>query len=94
MLTAKLTMVIEPSRKFVKTFQKTPTKIQLAFEQRINIFRSNPTDPLLNNHPLKGKYSGCRSINITGDWRVIFREFNNYGLVSLETIGTHSQLYK
>jgi addiction module RelE/StbE family toxin len=87
-------MIIEPTRKFVKTFSKTPAKIQLAFEQRIELFRNSPFHPLLNNHALTGKYAGFRSINITGDWRVVFREFDNYHLVSLETIGTHSQLYK
>lgn len=87
-------MIIQPSKKFAKAFEKIPAKIQLAFEQRIEIFRNNPFHPLLNNHALTGKYSDFRSINITGDWRTIFQEFNNYRLVSLETIGTHNQLYK
>ena len=87
-------MVIKAKKKFTKTFNKTPAKIQLAFTQRVDIFRNNPFDSQLNNHALGGKYQGYRSINITGDWRAIFREFNNYKLVSFETLGTHSQLYK
>lgn len=87
-------MVISARKKFRKNFKKVPAKIRLAFAQRVDIFRANPLHPLLNNHALDGKYFGFRSINITGDWRAIFREDGNYKFVTFETIGTHSQLYK
>ena len=74
--------------------RKADKKIQSAFFERLRLFEDNPFYPMLDNHRLTGKYEGCRSINITGDWRAIFREFENYGLVSFETLGTHSQLYK
>ena len=87
-------MVIEYKKAFWKRIAKAPVKIPMATAERIKIFANNPFDPLLNNHKLSGKYHGCRSINITGDWRAIFKEFNDYQLVSFETLGTHSQLYK
>jgi addiction module RelE/StbE family toxin len=87
-------MRIEYASPFKKKFNKAPAKIQRAFMERGKIFESDPYHPLLNNHKLGGKYEGYRSINITGDWRAVFREFNNYSLVSFETLGTHSQLYK
>lgn len=55
----------------------------------------------LHNHKLSGKYSGFRSINITGDWRAIFSEQDvKHGkvitkkVITFEYFGTHSQLYK
>ena len=87
-------MIIRYRNKFLKQLDKKPAKIRLAFVQRAKIFEKDRFDYLLNNHALGGKYQGCRSINITGDWRAIFREFDNYSVVSFETLGTHSQLYK
>ncbi|MDQ7009278.1 MAG: hypothetical protein Q9M94_03225 [Candidatus Gracilibacteria bacterium] len=56
----------------------------------------SPFDEILNNHSLNGKYLGLRSIDITGDFRAIFREFPNgkYEFVDFIDIGTHAQLYK
>ena len=55
------------------------------------MFSLNPYDLRLNNHILSGKWSGYRSINITGDWRAIFRETETG--VYFIVLGTHSQLY-
>lgn len=51
-------------------------------------------DPKLNNHVLRGKLRGLRSINITGDWRAIFREYKKDKQILFDSLGTHSQLYK
>ncbi len=77
---------------FEKSFKKTPTEIKLKFNERIKIFYQNTTDMVLDNHALHGKYAGCRSMKITGDWRVIYKELHN-DTVILINIGTHSQLY-
>lgn len=87
-------MVIKTKKRFTKDLEKAPANIKLAFSQRVDIFRHNPFDSLLNNHALGGKYKGFRSINIMSDWRVIFREAGSYQLVIFEAIGTHSRLYK
>ncbi len=79
-------------RLFEKSFQKAPREIKLRFNERIRIFYQNATDTVLENHALHGKYTGYRSIKITGDWRVIYKETNNNTVV-LVNIGTHSQLY-
>ena len=77
---------------FEKSFQKAPVEIKLKFNERIKVFYQNATDKVLDNHALHGKYIGCRSIKITGDWRVVYKEVNNNTVV-LINIGTHSQLY-
>ncbi len=64
----------------------------MAFKERLEIFIEDPFDPRLRNHPLKGKLKGYRSINITGDWRALFKEVEDG--VYFVIIGTHSQLYK
>lgn len=85
-------MQIRFSKQFTKSYEKSPDKIKDAFDQRLDLFKNDKFHPLLNNHALTGNYSGYRSINITGDWRVIFTEQDD--VVYFEIIGTHSQLYR
>ena len=87
---------IDYSRSFVKQLKKAPLYIKIAFRNKLSLFLKNPFHPLLNNHSLKGKYSYCRSINVTGDWRAIFSEISDKKerVVIFVAFGTHSQLYK
>ena len=85
---------IDYSKKFIKSLKKAPNKIQIAFRNRLEIFLSDKFHPILNNHSLSGEYQGYRSINITGDWRAIFRERGSEDTVYFVIIGTHSNLYK
>jgi len=55
------------------------------------LFEKDQMNPVLNNHSLKGKYLGRRSINITGDLRVIYQK--NDDNVIFVTIDSHSNLY-
>lgn len=87
-------MKIKFSRKFSKQYTKAPSKVKLAFDRRLKLFLDNKFHSLLNNHPLIGKYQNYRSINVTGDWRAIFKELNSGKIIYFEAIGTHSQLYK
>ena len=88
---------IDFSHKFDKQFKKAPLGIKEAFRERLEIFISNRYHPLLNNHQLTGKFKWHKSINVTGDWRVLFREYiNSTGqeVIVFVLLGTHSQLYK
>ena len=84
---------IDFSKSFKKELKKAPPQIRSAFKKRIAIFFNNRSDVVLNNHALIGIYKGYRSINITGDWRAIFREFENGEIVYFDFLGTHSKLY-
>lgn len=86
-------MQIRYSKKFIKEFKKCPTNIQNSFKKRLIVFLNCPNHSLLNNHSLVGQLKGYKSINITGDWRAIFEEFNDKQTVYFVAIGTHSQLY-
>lgn len=81
---------------FLKQYKKAPTKTRPAWIKRLEIFKKDPFDSRLNNHPLKGKLLGYRSINITGDWQAIYSEHKseNNTIIIFELLGTHSQLYK
>ena len=85
-------MKIELHRKFLKAYIKQPQKIREKFKEKRNLFLKDPFYPLLNNHSLSGGYCGCRSINITGDIRVIFYVKKNGDVVFID-IGSHSELY-
>lgn len=79
--------------RFEKSFKKLKPGQKEKFKEKKYIFLRDPFDPILNNHPLKGKYQGFRSINISGDLRVIYKMVNSDTVV-FATIDTHSNLYK
>ena len=86
-------MKLEYSRSFIKQMKKAPKNIQKAVRGRLGIFVSDKFHPLLNKHALQGNYRSFRSINISGDWRAVYRE-TDMGTAYFEALGTHSQLYK
>lgn len=82
---------------FDKQLQKAPIGIKKAFRNRLLIFRNDQFHPLLHNHALMGNYHGFRSINISGDWRALYKEVlsdKEEIIVEFRLLGTHSQLYK
>lgn len=85
---------IDYSKRFIKSLKRAPKKIQIAFRNRLEVFLSESFHPILNNHSLSGEYQGYRNINITGDWRAIFKKYASGGTVYFVAIGTHSSLYK
>ncbi len=86
-------MRIEYSHKFIREFKKCPVKIKSAFFKRQELFINERYSLILNNHPLSGEYKNYRSINITGDWRAIFKETDDGAIIYFIAIGTHSRLY-
>lgn len=86
-------MQISFARRFKKQFQKAPTEVKRAFDNRLRLFQKDTSHSSLNNHQLSGKLRGFRSINITGDWRALYIEYSK-GFIIFEELGTHSQLYK
>lgn len=76
---------------FNKDYKKLLSEIKSQFKIRRNIFLEDQFHPLLNNHALQGKYLGCRSINITGNYRAIY--YTEGEAVIFIRIGNHPQLY-
>lgn len=84
-------MPVHRHKSFIKEFKKLPKEIKEKFEHKLRMFIANPYLPSLNNHTLFGKWNGCCSINITGDYRAIYYIEN--GMAIFIHIGTHHQLY-
>lgn len=85
-------MRIIEHRKFYKQFTKLPKEIKEKFKERYLIFLANQYDPILDNHPLHPPFAGSRSINITGDYRAIFKQVSD-DLIIFTEIGTHHELF-
>ena len=85
-------MKILTHRKFDKAFSKVSPKIQIKFYECVEIFLNNQSDKRLRNHALSGNLKDFWSIDITGDWRLLYERIDEDTVMFLD-IGTHSQLY-
>ena len=85
-------MIVHTHRNFDKKYAKLPKKLQEKFKERRNLFMANPFDSILDNHSLHEPYAGCRSINITGDYRAVFFH-EQEDVVRFIAIGTHHELF-
>lgn len=85
-------MFIITSKSFDKKFKKLSHKIQSQVKERTILFKSDSFDPRLNNHMLHGEMKMIRSINITGDLRILYEEVDDDSVRFLD-IDTHSNLY-
>ena len=79
-------------KRFIKDYNFLDQKIKAAFQERLKLFFDNPYHAKLKNHPLKGKWYGYRSINISGDIRAVYK-LNDDEEVIFIAIGSHSHLY-
>ena len=80
------------SSRFRRQWKRLSKKVRDEAVSRLEILQTKEFDPLLNNHTLSGKYAEYRSINVTGDIRIMYqRRFDDLFLAG---IGTHSELYK
>lgn len=90
-------MIIRYSPVFLKTLKKLNVKIKKSFKEKVLIFSKNPHDFELNNHMLRKPYLGLRSIDITSDWRGVYKEKiegEEEEVALFVLIGTHEQLFK
>jgi len=88
-------MKIKYHKNFIKSYRKKDNKIRLRFQERLEEFTEKPFSVKLNNHSLLWKYKWKRSINISWDYRAIFKELSNntYEFIEFTDFWTHSELY-
>jgi len=79
-------------RVFKRQFEKLDKTIKEKFEERLILLMTNVVDPLLNDHKLGPPFESYRSINITGDYRLVYKRID-VDTIYLRAIGTHHQLY-
>ncbi len=80
---------------FLDKLKKVDVGIRKSVKERILIFSDNPNHPQLNNHPLGREYVGYRSINITADYRALYKEvqIGDETIAYFVLMGTHEELY-
>ncbi len=84
-------MSIAYSKNFIKQAKKLSPDLQEKLYKSLQVFGKNPLDPALRNHALKGKYKEYRSINVSGDVRILYLQKDE--AIIFDMVGTHSQLY-
>lgn len=89
-------MIVKYTDNFLKQLKKSDVRIRKAFKQRLTLFVENPNDLELNNHPLQKEYAGFRSIDITANYRAIYKEViqKDDTYIYFTSFGTHAQLYR
>lgn len=85
-------MRLQFSSRYKKKYRKLPVAIKRRADERLRLFVADSFHPLLNNHSVEKKFPDCRSINVTGDYRAIFKEQANE--IVFVNIGTYSELYR
>jgi addiction module RelE/StbE family toxin len=82
---------ITRSARFKKAWKKLPKNIREKAENVILMLVSGELSPAQHDHQLHGVYQHYRSINVTPDWRIVYRKETD--TLHLFAIGTHAQLY-
>ncbi len=85
-------MKIRFHKNFEKQYKKLSKSKQSKARERLLLFLEDPFNPQLNNHPLRGRYTDYRSINVTGDLRAVYKFINEKECIFV-AIGAHSTLY-
>ncbi len=90
-------MKVKFSQRFYQIYKKKiDVRIRKSVNERLEIFRRNPLEILLDNHELQDEWIGYRSIDITNNYRAVYEVLNEEDepVAYFVTIGTHSELYK
>lgn len=85
---------IEFSSLFNKQLENASIEIRIAFEEVYEVFAEDPDNEVLRNHSLDKlgkKYFGMRSIDVTEDWRAVYRKEGEK--IIFTEFGTHKDLY-
>lgn len=89
-------MIVRFTNNFLLQYKKANARIRNKADNCLRIFKRNPDDLRLKNHKLKREWIGHRSINVTNDWRAIYKEVKlaDAIITYFVALGTHRELYK
>lgn len=87
--------LVKYSKLFDKQRRALPLEVKIAFLEARELFLENPNHPSLRNHSLRNEFSEYRSIDITADYRAIYRKRleRKKEIITFYMIGTHKELY-
>lgn len=88
-------MKVRYSPDFYRKYKKADVRIRNSIDEKIEIFLKDPYDFQLDNHILKKEWRGCRSIDITADYRAIYKEtqIGDESVAYFVALETHDELY-
>lgn len=81
------------SNAFKKKLKKCSKNITEIFSLKLQIFVADNKARVLNIHRLHGAYDGYQSINITGDYRAVYKLLDSEHAYFVD-IDYHANLYK
>lgn len=91
-----MSYIIKRTTKFKKDF-KTAVKRKMNVKKLEDIVsllaEGKPLPAELLDHPLFGDYVGCRECHIENDWLLIYRYDNDFLILGLQRLGTHSDVF-
>jgi addiction module RelE/StbE family toxin len=84
------------SRDFIKLYKKADVRLKKSIDEKLRLFVKNPFELGLDNHPLRDEWEGHRSIDITTDYRAIYKEVREGEKIKalFKAFGTHKELYR
>lgn len=80
-------------RIFERQYKKLDQALRDKMWERLFLLTADNLNPLLNDHKLGPPFESYRSINITGDYRLVYKRIEK-DTYYLRAVGTHHQLYK
>lgn len=80
-------------KSFLKAYDELTASQRKKADLTIGVFMSNPMDPRLRNHPLKGNHLGKRAISAGFYLRIVFKVEGDYVRVLMLSVGPHNQAY-
>jgi len=83
------------TKRFLKQLERLGAPQQARVQAALAQANVDLDLPSLRLHELKGEYAGTHSISAGGDLRIHIELFDEDGqtIASLQSVGTHSQLY-
>ncbi len=87
-------MIIRLHHHFEKSYKRRASnnpKLVEKTRQRLELFKEDAKNPILEDHPIKGDKRHFRSFSVTRDLRIVYKIIGDE--VWLYNIGTHNQVY-
>ncbi|WP_282925678.1 type II toxin-antitoxin system YafQ family toxin [Helcococcus kunzii] len=81
-------------RKDIKRSKKQGKDLNKLFNVIESIARGNSLDKIYKDHELKGIYKGTRECHIDPDWLLIYEINEEFLVLMLIRVGSHSNLFK
>jgi mRNA interferase YafQ len=88
---------VKPTGRFskdLKRVEKRGYNTNLLTEVIKQLASGKPLAEKYQDHPLKGKFQGCRECHITNDWLLVYEITDDELILYLTRTGTHSDLFK